>query len=99
MQVKWKKCISAPFHVSNGVRQGSIFSPALFNFYKNDLLKQLNMCRTGCTVGRAVVNHLTYADDLVVFSPSSAGLQHLLNICSAYGYIKYNVAKKCRNDM
>ena len=47
-------------------------------------------------VGSAVVNHLKYADDLVVLSPSSAGLQHLLNICSAYGVqhdIKYNTAK------
>lgn len=37
-----------------------------------------------------------YADDLVVFSPSTAGLQQLLNICSVYGVehdIKYNAAK------
>ncbi len=31
-----------------------------------------------------------YADDLVVFSPSSAGFQQLLNICSDYG-IRYDV--------
>ncbi len=31
-----------------------------------------------------------YADDLVVFSPSSAGFQKLLNICSDYG-IRYDV--------
>lgn len=36
-----------------------------------------------------------YADDLVVFSPSSAGLQEL-NICTEYGLhydIKYNAIK------
>lgn len=37
-----------------------------------------------------------YADDLVVFSPYSAGLQQLLKICSQYGEefdIKYNAKK------
>ena len=34
-----------------------------------------------------------YADDLVIISPSTAGLQSLLKICSDYGYdndVKYN---------
>ena len=96
MQVKWDTCVSAPFNVCNGVRQGSILSPALFNFYMNDLSKQLSMCTTGCMVGGALINHLMYADDLVVFSPSSAGLQQLLNVCSVYGEqhdIQYNPAK------
>ncbi len=45
-----------------------------------------------------------YADGLVVFSPSSAGLQQLLNLCSDFGLehdILYNLDKRvvmiCRN--
>ena len=37
-----------------------------------------------------------YADDLVAFSPCSAGLQEILSICSQYGAqfdIKYNAEK------
>ena len=37
-----------------------------------------------------------YADDLAIVSPSSAGFQHLLNICSEYGVmfdVKYNAKK------
>ena len=37
-----------------------------------------------------------YADDLVIISPSTAGLQSLLKICSDYGYdndVKYNAKK------
>lgn len=96
MLVKWDNCISAPFQIGNGVRQGSLLSPILFNFYMNDLSKELNKCRTGCLVGGVVVNHLMYADDLVVFSPSSAGLQQRLNVCSVFGDqhdVKYNAAK------
>ncbi len=47
-------------------------------------------------IGNKQVNHLMYADDLVVLSPSSAGLQQLLSVCSVYGVendIKYNANK------
>ena len=85
MQVKWDNCLSAPFHISNGVRQGSIVSPILFYFYMNDLSNNLSSCKTGCMVGSTVMNHLMYADDCVIFSPSSADMQQLLNVCSVYG--------------
>ncbi|XP_042079355.1 uncharacterized protein LOC121814967 [Haplochromis burtoni] len=93
---KWGSSISAPFGVSNGVRQGGILSPILFNLYVDDLSIQLRACNTGCILGKALINHLMYADDLVVFSPSSAGLQDLLNVCTEYGVqydIEYNAAK------
>lgn len=38
-------------------------------------------------LGKTLITHLTYADDLVVFSRSSAGLQQLLNICTEYGVL------------
>ncbi len=90
MQIKWGNCVSDSFRVSNGVRQGSLLSPALFNVYMNELSEELSDCRTGCMLGNTTVNHYMYADDLVVFSPSSAGFQQLLNICSDYG-IRYDV--------
>ena len=96
MRVKWGSVTSAPFHVSNSVRQGGILSPILFNWYMNDLSLLLNTSGTGCRVGNLVINHLMYADDLVIFSPSSAGLQQLLRICTQYGSdfdIIYNAKK------
>ncbi len=96
MRVKWDNAVSAPFHVNNGVRQGGILSPILFNVYMDDLSRQLNACNTGCIVGNTVVNHLMYADDLVILSPYSAGLQDLLKVCSQYGNdydIKFNAKK------
>lgn len=35
--------------------------------------------------GGTMVNHLLHADDCVLLSPSSAGLQQLLNVCFRYG--------------
>ena len=32
-----------------------------------------------------IINHLMYADDLVLISPSTAGLQKLLDICQRFG--------------
>lgn len=80
MQVRWGKNISAPFLVANGVQQGGIVSPALFNLYMDDFSKKLKDCKTGCMVGGGLINHLMYAEDLVVLSPYSAGIQHLLSL-------------------
>ena len=96
MIVSWGNAVSQPFTVSNGVRQGGILSPFLFSVYMDDLSNRLKDCRTGCVLGNLIVNHLMYADDLVIFSPSTAGLQSLLNLCSEYGLqndIKYNSTK------
>ena len=37
-----------------------------------------------CSAG-LIINHLMYADDLVVSAPSAKGLQKLLDVCTDYG--------------
>ncbi len=75
----------------NGMRQGGILSPILFNLYVDELSECLNVCKTGCMIRNTLVNHIIYADDLVLFSPSSAGLQQLLTLCSYYGHIIFYI--------
>ena len=98
MCVKWGNSVSTPFGVSNGVCQGGLLSPALFNLYMDELSQQLNECQTGCLIGNILINHLMYADDLAILSPSSAGFQQLLNICSDYG-MKYDVQYNAKKSV
>ena len=80
MCVRWGSSVSSKFAVSNGVRQGGILSPFLFNIYMDDLSVNLKECPTGCIAGGTIVNHLMYADDIVLLSPSATGLSLLLHV-------------------
>ena len=74
MCVKWGSQTSDKFHVSNGVRQGSILSPHLFKVYVDDLSIILNSLKIGCAITNIIINHLMYVDDRVLISPSTDGL-------------------------
>ena len=52
--------------------------------YMDDLSRLLNCCNTGCMSGGTIINHLMYADDLVLISPSATGMKELLCACEVY---------------
>ena len=85
MRVLWGNLLSNSFQVSNGVRQGGILSPYLFNVYMDDLSNRLNKLKIRCSLGDLFINHLMYADDLVLISPSTRGLNCLIEECQRYG--------------
>ena len=96
MCIRWGDAYSAKFKVTNGVRQGGILSPYLFNVYVDELSEELNKCNVGCNLNGLLINHIMYADDLVLISPSSAGLSQLLRECEKFGTrhdVKYNAKK------
>ena len=84
MAIRWGSIISDCFHVSNGVRQGGILSPYLFSLYMDDLSTKLKKHYAGCKIANMIINHLFYADDLVLLCPSQRGLQELLETCERY---------------
>ena len=52
--------------------------------YVDDLSFKLNNMKIGCVVGELIVNHILYADDIVLISPSPRGLKRLLEECEKY---------------
>ena len=48
MRIKWNAAISDSFDTSNGVKQGGVLSPPLFNVYLDELI--LLLMRTRCWV-------------------------------------------------
>ena len=94
--IKWDGMLSRPFSVSNGVRQGGILSPKLFNMYIDELSNRLINSKVGCHINGRCFNHICYADDAVIMAPSPYALQELLNICQEYSHsyeMYYNIKK------
>jgi hypothetical protein len=82
--VRWTSVLSSCFSVSNGVKQGGILSPYLFNVYMDNLSVDLSNLQTGCNLNNVCLNHIIYADDLTLIAPSVTALHKLLNTCISY---------------
>ncbi len=48
------------------------------------LSQSLNSQKIGCNINNVLINHLMYADDTVLISPSPRGLQRLIAQCEMY---------------
>lgn len=71
-------------------------SPLLFNIYIGQLIEQLSSTRVGCHIDGMCFNNISYADDMVLLSPSISGLRQLIKICDSYAEVhglKYNSIK------
>ena len=64
---------------NNGVRQGGVLSPLLFNVYVDELSDCLNKSGIGGSMNGTIINHMLYADDICIISLSSAGLQQCIS--------------------
>ncbi|CAG9129758.1 unnamed protein product [Plutella xylostella] len=94
--VKWANTYSDEYILKCGVRQGGLSSPALFNIYIDQLIVELSNTTSGCSIDGLMINNISYADDMVLLSPSISALRKLLCICEKYAEshgLQYNVRK------
>ena len=68
------------FQIGEGVRQGCILSPCLFNLYAQYLMRNagLKEAQAGIKIARRNINILRYADDTTHMAESEEELKSLL---------------------
>ena len=75
---------STPFSSTVGVKQGCVLSPILFNLYLSDFPDMFDESCAPVSINNKKLNCLMFADDVVLLSESSEGLQNCLNRLSKY---------------
>ena len=76
--------LSNSFPSGNGVRQGDNLSPNLFSVFINGLLTVLKKNDHGVVHGNLKINHLAYADDVVLLAETATGLQSLISVVEGW---------------
>jgi len=96
-RVKYNNTLSNEFTCMLGVRQGECLSPFLFSMFLNDIEEYLILNNfDGIDTYMTKLFLLLYADDIVVFSDTAAGLQKGLDLLQEYcnrWKLKINVQK------
>jgi Reverse transcriptase (RNA-dependent DNA polymerase) len=70
---------SSKFQIQRGVRQGDTISPKLFNAGLEQVFRRLSWDNKGMMINGERLNHLRFADDIVLISNSCEELQEMLN--------------------
>ena len=100
-KIKIDGTLSNTLYPNQGVRQGCILSPLLFNIFLADLPRIFNVpeCQTPIIEGRDKISCIIWADDLVLFSESEGGLNKMMLNLSNYNEkngLEINIVKtKC----
>lgn len=67
-----------PFPIKRGVRQGDPISPNMFTALLEHIFKNLNWSKLGININGEYLNHLRFADDIVLLSDNYQDLKYML---------------------
>ena len=85
-RIKFIKKVSAIINVEVGTGQGHWMSPELLKMFIHDLSTELNSLISikARMLSVTTINHLLWADDLVLIALDAVSLQALLNVLSNF---------------
>ena len=75
--------------MKNGIIQGSVLIPLLFNVYVHELNIKLLSADADCHKVNIAVSSLTYADEIIVVASSAGALNSFLRICEKIAMDRY----------
>ena len=94
--IKWNNEISSVFKLYKGTRQGGLTSPFLFNLLYKELINGISNLTCGMKIDKYSFNVFCYADDILLTSATSSGLQKLIDFANSYVSshgLSFNAAK------
>lgn len=74
--------------IKQGVCQGCIASPPLFNLYGESVLRPLDEVPIRVSINGVIIDNIRYADDIVLIATNEEGLQQLLHESNSNGESK-----------
>ena len=95
-KVRWGQFESGEFKVFNGIKQGAVLSPILFNIYIDSLIKSIHDTSLGCYIGNRPSSIFVYADDIILLSPTKSAMNEIILVCQQFSDnfgLKFNSQK------
>ena len=106
--ISHKQVISSAFTVSNGVKQGGVLFPVLFNKYLDVLLLKIRKSGHRYYIGSVFMGCFAYAHDVILVSPCY-GINQTFDIADKYSQLysltfnteetKVIVSDDCQDDI
>ena len=98
--VKIGDVITPSFLANQGVKQGCILSPTLFNIFLADFqpLVETDPCNPVMLHGNLKIGCLIWADDILLLSQSKEGLQAMLQALNLFAEKKKRYGAKYQKD-
>ena len=82
--VKIESQITESFSINQGVRQGCVLGPLLFNIFLSDLPKKLELIQGKVQLDSTKIGSLIWADDIILLSKSEDSLAAMLKTVETY---------------
>ena len=94
--IKLKDGLLQPINTTIGLKQGCVFSPILFNLFINKISQIFDETCSPVEMNQVKLNSLLWADDLLLVSQTSTGLQNCIDKMSDFYQeldLKINIKK------